>query len=321
MHTLRAQLQLFLGIERETVSGTEKLVSTLGGVLSIILVVSIAYYILGNTGAVLIIPSMGASAVLLFAVPHGRLAPPCAVCGGQLVSAIVGVTGYQLVPDPFLAAGLAVGLAIGAMHLLSCIHPPGGATALAAVIGGPAIHALGYYYIFMPTLLNVTVMLTVAMFFNSVFPWRRYPASMMRFTDMPGTGRSRVARLLDKHNIEQALEDMDLIVDISTEELQRLFALTLEHAEKQHVTPSQLRLGHYYTNGKHGADWSVRRIIDEPITPGSEKHMVTYRVVEGRGARSTNTCPRVEFAQWAARRVFPNQAPVQAESDKQAQQL
>ena len=321
MSTLRARLQHFLGIERETVSGTEKLVSTLGGVLSIVLVVFIGHKVLGKTGAVLIIPSMGASAVLLFAVPHGRLSQPWSVLGGHLLSAIVGVACYQLVPEPFLAAGLAVGLAIGAMHLLSCIQPPGGATALAAVIGGPAIHALGYDYVLMPTLLNVMVMLTVAIFFNGVFPWRRYPASRMRFTDMPGTGRSRAARLLDKHNIEQALGDMDLIVDIATEDLQRLFALTLEHAEKQHVTPGQVRLKHYYTNGKHGTDWSVRKIIGESISPDPDKHMVTYRVVEGRGARSTNSCTRVEFAQWAARRVFPNQALAKITSNMQTKPL
>ncbi len=317
MNTLRTGLQHFFGIERESVSGTEKLVSAVGGVLSIVLVVSIAYAVLGKTGAVLIIPSMGASAVLLFAVPHGRLSQPWAVLGGHLVSAIVGVACYQLVPEPFLAAALAVGLAIGAMHLLSCIHPPGGATALAAVIGGPVIHALGYGYVFMPTLLNVAIMLAVAIFFNGIFPWRRYPASTMRFTDMPGSGRSRAARLLDKHNIERALEDMDLIVDIATEDLQRLFALTLEHAEKQHVTPGQVRLKHYYTNGKHGTDWSVRQIISESISADPEKHMVTYRIVEGRGLNRTSMCTRVEFAQWAARRVFPNQAPAQITSNKQ----
>lgn len=319
MYNLRAQLQHFFGIEREMVSSAEKLVSTLGGILSIVLVISISYEVLGSASAVLIIPSMGASAVLLFAVPHGRLSQPWSVFGGHLVSAVVGVTCYHLVPDPFLAAGLAVGLAIGAMHLLSCIHPPGGATALAAVIGGPVIHSMGYDYVLMPTLLNVLVILAVAVFFNSVFPWRRYPASLMRFTDMPPTSRSRTARLLDKHNIELALEDMDLIVDIATEDLQRLFALTLEHAERQHVTPGQVRMGYYYTNGKHGTDWSVRQIVDEAPSADPEKHTVTYRVVEGRGSRKLESCTRAEFAEWAARRVFPNQLPAREESGVRAQ--
>jgi CBS domain-containing membrane protein len=297
----------FLGLQRETVSVAEKLVSTLGGILGIFLVAYVTYEFTGITGAALIVPSMGASAVLLFAVPHGRLSQPWSLFGGHLVSAAIGVACHQLIPGTFLAAGLAVGLAIGAMHLLSCIHPPGGATALAAVIGGPAIHNLGYGYIAEPILLNSVIIFVVAVVFNSIFPWRRYPVSMMRFTDAPAPGPRINARLIDTQYIEQALSDMDLIVDLTTEDLQRLFALTLEHAEKQHVSPAQVRLGHYYTNGKHGAEWSVRRIIDESSSTDPIKDMVIYRVVEGHGIRSADSCTRREFAAWAAREVFTNE--------------
>src|SRR5690625_7242859 len=79
--------------------------------------------------------SMGATAVLLFAVPHGALSQPWAVVGGHVVSAIVGVTCQLLIPNLFWAAALSVGVAVAAMYYLRCIHPPGGATALAAEIG------------------------------------------------------------------------------------------------------------------------------------------------------------------------------------------
>ena len=69
-------------------------------------------------------------------------------------------------------------LAIGAMHYLRCIHPPGGATALSAVLGGPAIEALGLQFILTPVLLNVIVILTVAVLYNYLFYWRRYPAGL-----------------------------------------------------------------------------------------------------------------------------------------------
>ena len=120
------RLLRFFGVEPETVSTTEKLVSTLGGFTGIFLIAAISYQLVGRENAALIVPSMGASAVLLFAVPHGRLSQPWALFGGHLVSAAIGVACYQLVPDAFLAAGLAVALAIGAMHLAGCIHPPGG---------------------------------------------------------------------------------------------------------------------------------------------------------------------------------------------------
>jgi len=91
---------------------------------------------------VYIVPSMGASAVLLFAVPHSALGHLWNVIGGHLISSAIGVACYQRLPSNGIAAGASVGLAIGAMYYTRCIHPPGGATALAAVIGGQNIHAL-----------------------------------------------------------------------------------------------------------------------------------------------------------------------------------
>ena len=93
---------------------------------------------------VYIVPSVGASVVLLFAVPHSVLGQLWNVIGCHLISAAIGVACYQWLPSYGIAAGASVGLAIGAMYYTRCIHPPGGAKALAGVIGGQNIHALGY---------------------------------------------------------------------------------------------------------------------------------------------------------------------------------
>lgn len=310
LKNLQKTVQRFLGIERENISGAEKLVSTLGGMLGIFLIAYISYQFTGASGAALIVPSMGASAVLLFAVPHGRLSQPWPLIGGNLVSAFIGVSCFKLVPDPFLASGLAVGLAIGSMHLLACVHPPGGATALAAVIGGDAINSLGYGYVIMPIMLNVLIIFIIAIVFNSFFPWRRYPAgAMMRFTDTPSPEVHGNSRIIDKTFIEQAIADMNLVVDVTMDDLQRLLHLSLQHAEKQQLTPQQIHLGHYYTNAKHGPEWSVRCIIDESCSDNPERDMVIYRVVEGQGLRSADSCTRSEFARWATREVFSNKKP------------
>lgn len=294
----------FMAIEGESVSTAEKLVATLGGIVGITLIAFISYRVTGASGAALIVPSMGASAVLVFGVPHGKLSQPWPLIGGNLVSALVGVSCFKLIPDPFIAAGLAVGLAIGCMHLLGCIHPPGGATALAAVIGGPAINSLGYNYVISPILLNVTIIFVTAIVFNSVFPWRRYPAAaMMRFTEQRPVGETSV---VDKHSIELALADMDLVMDVTTEDLQRVIQLSLDHARHSQLKPQQIKLGHYYTNGKHGPEWAVRRIIDESCSDDPKKDMVIYRVVEGHGFNMADSCTRAEFALWAAREVFVN---------------
>lgn len=292
-----------LGIEN-SVSTAEILASTLGGFVGIFLISWVSYHFTGASGAALIVPSMGASAVLVFAVPHGKLSQPWAVVAGQLSSAFVGVLCYLLIPNMFLAAGMAVGLAIGTMHVLRCIHPPGGATALAAVIGSAEIHALGFEYIFTPVLLNTVIILVTAFVFNSFFPWRRYPTSMMRFSDAPLMQNKKSSRFIDKEYIERALADIDLVVDLNADDLQKLFALTIEHAESPTFSSKQIVLGHYYTNSKHGAEWSVRQIIDEAVSDNPRRDMVIYRVVEGHGLKSADSCTRTEFAQWAVRELF-----------------
>ena len=295
-----------MAFESESVSAAEKLVASLGGMIGITLISLVSYKVTGAQGAALLVPSMGAAAVLVFAVPHGKLAQPWPLIGGNLVSAVVGVTCYKLVPDPFLASGLAVGLAIAWMHILSCVHPPGGATALAAVIGGSAIHELGYAYVLSPVLINVLIIFIVAIVFNGFFAWRRYPAaSMMRFTDAQIITEP-LEGVVDKQAIEMAIADMDLVMDVTTEDLQRVIKLSLDHAKSQQLSVEEIQLGHFYSNGSHGPDWSVRRIIDESCSSDPKKDMVIYRVVEGRRFNTADSCTREEFARWAAREVFPN---------------
>ena len=293
-------------IESESTSSAEKLVASLGGGLGIILISLVSYNITGATGAALIVPSMGAAAVLVFAVPHGRLSQPWPLLGGNLISAFVGVSCYKFIPDTYLASGLAVGLAIALMHIFSCVHPPGGATALAAVVGGPAIHELGYMYVINPVLINVLIIFIVAMIFNSFFAWRRYPAAgMMRFIDAE-TATEPLEGMIEKAAIEKAISDMDLVMDVTTEDLQRVIKLSLDHANTQKISPVQIKLGHFYTNGTHGPDWAVRRIIDESCSEDPKKDMVIFRVVEGQRFNTADSCTREEFARWSAREVFPN---------------
>jgi len=302
------QLREFIAIEPDSVSHIEKLVASLGGFIGITLIYIVSFHFTGASGAALIVPSMGASAVLLFAVPHGKLSQPWSLIGGHLISAAVGVTCYQFIPNMFLAAGIAVGASIGLMHVLKCIHPPGGATALAAVIGGPAINSLGYEYVLSPVFLNVCIIFIVAIIFNNFFPWRRYPrAAMMRFTDKTQAKISTTeTHQVNKKSIEKALTDMDLVMDITIEDLQRVISLSLQHTSQQQLTSQKILLNHFYTNGCHGPHWSVRRVIDESISDDPKKDMVIFRVIEGEHFNTADSCTREEFARWSAREVFPN---------------
>ena len=164
-----------------SVSEREHWISAAGGLFGILVVLWVGQVWIGGHAGMLAIASMGSSAVLLFAAPHGAMSQPWPVFGGHMVSALIGVTCARwLGDDTMLTASLAVALSIAAMYSLRCLHPPGGATAMYAVLGGETVHALGYGYLFSPVLLNVIVLLVVAVAFNYPFAWRRYPQAWHR---------------------------------------------------------------------------------------------------------------------------------------------
>jgi len=165
----------FLRIPSQTPAMKDMLVSSLGGAVSIAAIILISQWMLDEQTSVYIIPSMGATAVLLFALPHGPVSQPWSVMAGHLISAFMGVTAVMLISNIAIAAAIGVGGAILAMHLTRSIHPPGGATALAAVIGSAKLQGLGYWYILAPVLLNVIVLLIVAVIFNRFIAKKTYP--------------------------------------------------------------------------------------------------------------------------------------------------
>lgn len=151
--------------------------SWLGAFLGISGVSCLHYQIIDGTEAVMLIGSFGASAVLIYGAIDSPLAQPRNLVAGHILSALVGVTAYRLFPElPGLAAPLAVATAIALMQLTASLHPPGGATALIAVIGGESIHSLGYLYAVVPVAAGAILMLVIALLVNHVAPGRRYPA-------------------------------------------------------------------------------------------------------------------------------------------------
>jgi CBS-domain-containing membrane protein len=158
------------------VGSWEVLWSWLGAFLGIGAVGLIHHWMLGGLGQGLLIGSFGASAVLVYGAPKSPLAQPRNLLGGHVLSALVGVAVCQALPGQVeLGSALAVATAIALMHLTKTLHPPGGATALIAVIGGDAVHALGYLYALAPVGMGAAVMLAVGLVFNNLPRARRYP--------------------------------------------------------------------------------------------------------------------------------------------------
>lgn len=173
------------------------------------------------------IAPMGASAVLLFAMPASPLAQPWSLVGGNTVSALVGVACALLLGHTGLAAGVAGALAIAAMFALRCLHPPGGAVALTTVIGGPAVHAAGFGFALGPVLLNSAVMVLGAVLYNNL-SGRRYPHAQHAppnphaTRDPLPTGRLG----FQSSDLDAVLRQYGQVLDVSRDDLETIIQQT-----------------------------------------------------------------------------------------------
>ena len=158
------------------VNYSEIIWSWIGAFLGIAAVAWVDQLFFEGTDLSLMIGSLGASAVLIYGAIRSPLAQPRNLIGGHIVSAIVGVTCWKLFHQfPWLAEAMAVSTAIAVMHATRTLHPPGAATSLIAVIGSPAIHKIGYFYVLVPATLAPIILLLVALLINNIPNSRRYP--------------------------------------------------------------------------------------------------------------------------------------------------
>lgn len=150
--------------------------SFIGAFIGIGLITFFQSKTVGPIENVFLIGSFGATGVLVFGAINSPLSQPRNVIGGHLISAFIGVTAYKLFPDVlWLSAPLAVSLSIVAMQITKTLHPPGGATALIAVIGVEKVKQLGYWYVLSPVFTGCLIIIGVALIFNNITSERSYP--------------------------------------------------------------------------------------------------------------------------------------------------
>lgn len=151
-----------------------------GALLGIASVGLLNHYLLAARDMLFLVGSFGASAVLIYGHTQSPLAQPRNLAGGHIFSAIVGVTMQTLIPSPewqWLASSLAVAVALVVMQVTKTVHPPGGATAMLAVMGSDQIRRLGYWYVLSPIASGVAILLLVALVVNNISGHRRYPVN------------------------------------------------------------------------------------------------------------------------------------------------
>lgn len=228
MTALREWLSRFVP-EPGGAPAAEQLRSALAAALAVVVVVLLSSWLLAAPFAV--VAAVGASAVLVFALPASPLAQPWAVVGGYLVSSLSGVTAAQLVASQPLASALAVGLATLGMLALRCMHPPGGAVALFAVLGGSHVVSLGYGYVLSPVLPNALLLIAVALIANNLMPGRRYPRPRPELNPHRVADPEPMSRLGLRHeDLHTALAEYGRPLYIGSDELDEVIQLAERHA-------------------------------------------------------------------------------------------
>ena len=250
---------------RPAVSRREVLVSGLGAGLGLFIAFALSRWALG-TGQPLVRRAHGR---LGGAAVRGAFEParqPWSLVGGNLVAALIGVSCARWIPDAALAASVAGGLAIATMFALRCLHPPSGAVALTAVLGGPAVTKLGYGFVFTPVLVDSLALLAAALAFNAALR-RRYPHGATLHPhphltrDEPPSARLGPTA----GDVDAVLAQRGELLDISPSDVEELVA---QAERRAYVPPLRRRAlrGHHVARRGDGAPdmssqhaWSLMR--------------------------------------------------------------
>lgn len=198
---------------RQQVDSLQRWRAILGGLAGILLTALVCRHWQGGAQGAWIVAPIGASAVLVFAVPNSPLAQPWSVIGGNTLSALAGALCAKVLPDPVWAGAVAVALAIGVMFALRCLHPPGGAAALLSALAGVPLQ-----FALFPVATNCLLLVAVGVAYNSL-TGRRYPHGQGAAAPAPSTpsgGR------FSAQDLDTALARYNQVLDISRDDLETL---------------------------------------------------------------------------------------------------
>ena len=226
----------------------------MGALLGIVITAIVCRLCASSPTAIWLVAPLGASAVLVFAVPASPLAQPWSVVGGNTISALMGVLCVHLIDDPALAAGVAVAAAIVAMFALRCLHPPGGAAALLAVL----THASSFDFVLFPVLVNSVLLVLVGIVYNTA-TGRRYPHGQV--IERTNTPTSRFSSA----DLDEVLKRYNQVLAVSRDELEDILHMAEMNAMERRM--SELRCEDIMTRNvitvEYGTDlqdaWALMR--------------------------------------------------------------
>jgi CBS domain-containing membrane protein len=271
-HWLRAFLPGTMAI-----NSTERWRSVVGATVGIVTTAVLSRWFAGSDpSAVWLVAPLGASAVLVFAVPASPLAQPWSVIGGNTLSALVGIVCARCIGDPALAGAIAVAAAIALMFTTRCLHPPGGAMALFAVLA----HATNFEFVLFPALANSALLVFVGIAYNSA-TGRRYP-----HVQLPERAKSdQTATRFSSADLDAVLSRYNQVLDVSRDDLENILQLTEMQALRrqlgdircEEIMSRELITAQYSTSLQEA--WLLMRRYRIKALPIVDKHMRILGIV------------------------------------------
>ena len=228
MNISAAKILHYIVPESSPLSMGEKLRSVLAAFIAILLVGYVSSQFVSGIGLPVLVASMGASAVLLFAISHSPLSQPWPMIAGNIFPALIAVTCAKYVPNLVVAAAISVALSLLVMLLLRCLHPPGGALALLPLLADKSVHELGYSFVLEPVGLNLIILLMLGFIINNLLPGRHYPARAVPVRDdiHKHDDPASLDRLgINQADLHNALKQMDTFLDVSEEDLGQIYKM------------------------------------------------------------------------------------------------
>ena len=171
-----------------------------------------------------LVASMGATAVLVFVIPASPLAQPWQVAGGHLLAAAIGLLARDVVSEQWVAAGLAVGMAIGVMSLTRCLHPPAGGTVLLTALAPAGSAAAKLSFLIVPLAVNIAIILLFGM------AWNRLAGHSYPHRVAPVPAPTAWVGHVEDSDLDAVLADWDEVLDVSRDDL-----IALLHATEAHM--------------------------------------------------------------------------------------
>lgn len=210
----------------------EKVLTVLVTFAAILIVSQVGQHMVHPHQHLVLVASMGASAMLLFVIPNSPLAQPYPFVMGHVVPAAVGVLCAMIADNFFIAAALTVSLSLFAMYLLNCLHPPGGAAALVPVIAHDQA-PVGFEYVVFPVLINVLTMLLIALVAHKWILKKEYPVRPVRKADTKHQHEdpSPLARMgISSVDLKSALKNFNAYLNVTENDLARLYSSAQHNA-------------------------------------------------------------------------------------------